>query len=571
MASEEFPGVIELSVGGTHTFTTLLSTLTKHEGSRLADMFSWRADVHKDKDGRYFIDVDGSTFDAILDYLKFGTLPAISVYSNYGSGLFGGGFNARPGQLTSLNYRPDEIRRLHASTVSLGLKELAKHLEECFPVLVRNKLDYYRNTKDTYDECLKSILESISPEALLLKDQFTVRVRHQSRSPGERCCEHECVSAPQQSSGFGNTGTTGFGFSNRSSPIYSDIINTEVSVPFDVDCTLLACLSHDLIQRGFNVQGRETFCGIECKKHQRNQSNQSSFVFRGIAYCCRETLFILHFTWSLDRNMPNQQQPLFGNPKSATSFAFGQQQTQQEQQPQQQQSLFGQQQQQQRSGFNFGASPNASATPASGSFGGFDSSQQATGFGALNSTKSQKSLFGGPQSPQKSVFGGATTGTSPFGQASAFGLKPASTFGQPSPQGQVGSKSFEEERIAVGKGSPSQQQKMGGFGSPAAFYNPLGNAQTPTSVSQVSFGAPVTGNLVAPLTGVFGAPVTGGLGTLTGAGGGLFGAQGVSVEPKTSNGEDVKPIIKDGVTKEESPAHKGPPTKGLGGFSFGSG
>ncbi|XP_052784983.1 BTB/POZ domain-containing protein KCTD12-like isoform X1 [Mya arenaria] len=118
MASEEFPGVIELNVGGTHTFTTHLSTLTKHKDSRLADMFTGRADVHKDKDGRYFLDVDGSTFAVILDYMKYGFTP-----------------DQNPNQ----DFKTDEIMRLYASTLSLGLKDLSKHLENHFPLLVENK------------------------------------------------------------------------------------------------------------------------------------------------------------------------------------------------------------------------------------------------------------------------------------------------------------------------------------------------------------------------------------------------------------------------------------------------
>ncbi|XP_046563928.1 BTB/POZ domain-containing protein KCTD7-like isoform X2 [Haliotis rubra] len=73
MASS-FPGVVDLNVGGRH-LTTLLSTLTKYPDSMLAAMFSGRQPVIQDKDGRYFIDVDGDVFVHVLNFLRFETMP----------------------------------------------------------------------------------------------------------------------------------------------------------------------------------------------------------------------------------------------------------------------------------------------------------------------------------------------------------------------------------------------------------------------------------------------------------------------------------------------------------------
>ncbi|XP_048255924.1 BTB/POZ domain-containing protein KCTD7-like isoform X1 [Haliotis rufescens] len=66
--------VVDLNVGGRH-LTTSLSTLTKYPDSMLATMFSGRHPVAKDKDGRYFIDVDGDVFVHILNFLRFGKMP----------------------------------------------------------------------------------------------------------------------------------------------------------------------------------------------------------------------------------------------------------------------------------------------------------------------------------------------------------------------------------------------------------------------------------------------------------------------------------------------------------------
>ncbi|XP_067678327.1 uncharacterized protein [Haliotis asinina] len=69
-----FPAVIDLNVGGRH-LTTSLSTLTKYPDSMLAAMFSGRQSVKKDKDDRYFIDVDGDVFAHVLNFLRFETMP----------------------------------------------------------------------------------------------------------------------------------------------------------------------------------------------------------------------------------------------------------------------------------------------------------------------------------------------------------------------------------------------------------------------------------------------------------------------------------------------------------------
>jgi hypothetical protein len=63
--------IIELNVGGKH-FTTFLSTLTRHEGSMLAAMFSGRHSLVKDNRGRYFIDRPGDSFAVILEWLQTG-------------------------------------------------------------------------------------------------------------------------------------------------------------------------------------------------------------------------------------------------------------------------------------------------------------------------------------------------------------------------------------------------------------------------------------------------------------------------------------------------------------------
>ena len=73
-----FENTIKLNVGG-HIYQTSLETLTKYPGSLLADMFSACFDLKQATDGCYFIDRDGTHFRHIVNYLRSGKAPVLSV------------------------------------------------------------------------------------------------------------------------------------------------------------------------------------------------------------------------------------------------------------------------------------------------------------------------------------------------------------------------------------------------------------------------------------------------------------------------------------------------------------
>jgi hypothetical protein len=68
--------IIELNVGGTHSFTTTIQTLTQYKHSALAKMFSGKFTLTK-HNGKVFIDRDGAIFSLVLNYLRNKTLPTI--------------------------------------------------------------------------------------------------------------------------------------------------------------------------------------------------------------------------------------------------------------------------------------------------------------------------------------------------------------------------------------------------------------------------------------------------------------------------------------------------------------
>ncbi|CAI5773498.1 BTB/POZ domain-containing protein KCTD14 [Podarcis raffonei] len=80
--------IIELNVGG-EIFTTTLSTLKKHPGSKLAEMFaSGQTKPRTDPEGRYFIDRPGTYFKYILEYLRSNQVPTNCVQEVYKEALF---------------------------------------------------------------------------------------------------------------------------------------------------------------------------------------------------------------------------------------------------------------------------------------------------------------------------------------------------------------------------------------------------------------------------------------------------------------------------------------------------
>ncbi|KAM8853233.1 BTB/POZ domain-containing protein KCTD14 isoform 1-T1 [Synchiropus picturatus] len=70
-AASSQASVVHLNVGG-HMFTTSLSTLTRHPGSKLGELVFRETD----SEGRVFIDRDGAHFGAVLDFLRTEQLPS---------------------------------------------------------------------------------------------------------------------------------------------------------------------------------------------------------------------------------------------------------------------------------------------------------------------------------------------------------------------------------------------------------------------------------------------------------------------------------------------------------------
>ncbi|NXM78016.1 KCD14 protein, partial [Serilophus lunatus] len=79
--------IVELNVGG-EMYTTTLSTLKKHPGSKLAEMFTGQPKLRTDSEGRFFIDRPGTYFKYILEYLRSNQVPTQCIQDVYKEALF---------------------------------------------------------------------------------------------------------------------------------------------------------------------------------------------------------------------------------------------------------------------------------------------------------------------------------------------------------------------------------------------------------------------------------------------------------------------------------------------------
>jgi hypothetical protein len=74
----EIGEVITLNVGGV-IYVTTKSTLRKFRPTMLSSMFSGRHRLVQDKDGHFFLDRNGRAFTHVLNFLRNGQLPLVSI------------------------------------------------------------------------------------------------------------------------------------------------------------------------------------------------------------------------------------------------------------------------------------------------------------------------------------------------------------------------------------------------------------------------------------------------------------------------------------------------------------
>ena len=180
----------------------------------LSAMFSGNYSAVRDKDGRFFIDADGSNFIYILNYLRYGELP--------------------PPSLAETVYR---------EAVYFGIHELVRELEKFPSILGKIQRNNFRASFPGYQECLDSVFSSISEtQAKSTTSEIVVLIYQQekdkSNGPSEDIYNynHICVYSSMFS---GKTFTA----DAKLGPWKTDISERDV----------MNCLLFDLQSQGFVV------------------------------------------------------------------------------------------------------------------------------------------------------------------------------------------------------------------------------------------------------------------------------------------------------------------------------
>ena len=209
----QFPDIIELNVGGSFYTTTLL-TLTKGKDNMLSAMFSGNYSAVKDKDGRFFIDADGSNFIHILNYLRYGHLPS-----------------------------PDLAEIVYKEAVYFGIQELVEQLEKYPAILNKIQRNSFRTNFPGYPECIDLITTLIS-ETHTKTTTTEVRVLVYADEKGE------------------NNRQVPEGYNFNHICMYSSIFTTKTFTadvklgPWKVDMSerdVMGCILFDLESQGFVV------------------------------------------------------------------------------------------------------------------------------------------------------------------------------------------------------------------------------------------------------------------------------------------------------------------------------
>lgn len=190
---EELPAIIELNVGGMF-YTTRLSTLTKDPESMLAVMFSGRHVIDKTKDGRFFIDREGSSFKYILQYLRDGkTPPATEAHNVYEEACY-----YQITDLIEILGNCGSVRGLRRSEVTMNTmrerlgEEYKGFLNRVIDLMDLKRTDFIDkcfNSQHTFDSRLRKTVYEYQKAGQIYQSNLTIIVLNKDQARCTRCQE----------------------------------------------------------------------------------------------------------------------------------------------------------------------------------------------------------------------------------------------------------------------------------------------------------------------------------------------------------------------------------------------
>ncbi|XP_029923908.1 BTB/POZ domain-containing protein KCTD7 [Myripristis murdjan] len=244
-ASQEFPEVIPLNVGGTY-FTTRLSTLRRYEDTMLAAMFSGRHYIPRDAEGRFFIDRDGAYFGDILNFLREGELP-----------------------------HRDRVRAVHREAQYYAIGPLLESLEDTQPLTGEKVRQAFLDLLPYYKDNLERIVEIAKLRAMQRKARFAKL----------KICvyKEEMPITPYERPLFNSLR---FERSDGEAKLFEHHCEVDVSFgPWEAVADvydLLHCIVSDLADRGITADQQ---CIGVCDKHLINH------------YYCKRPIYEFKITW----------------------------------------------------------------------------------------------------------------------------------------------------------------------------------------------------------------------------------------------------------------------------------
>ncbi|KAH3811846.1 BTB/POZ domain-containing protein KCTD7-like [Dreissena polymorpha] len=239
--TKQVPDVLELCVGGTHRYTTLLVTMTQAKAGDLAEMFLGKVPLHVMTDGSFFLDTDGESFQLIIEYLRDGRLPDMDVDSSKGT-------------CEELLLKSFQTARKY------GLHEYLHDLDQYVPIQRFKDLEANKAFVEFY---VKQILWALNKTDLERNGKFAILLKSTNSTViSAACCKHVCQFSPH---------------------------DTVVHLTRDFSLRILILLCQRLRCLGYNVTTNEESCVFRCSTHEEGDDARKECTSRRhlLTWFCR--------------------------------------------------------------------------------------------------------------------------------------------------------------------------------------------------------------------------------------------------------------------------------------------
>ncbi len=225
-------------------------------------MLTCEEEIIKDDDGNIFINANGKTFIAIIDFLYTGSLPEIGTENRTIP------LNIRESGIRKIKISNDEILTLYEDAKNFELTDLTDKLINYSRVAAAISEEKFKKDSGINEELIKEILNSLSFECMLKTGIFNLRLIPKNCITSQVCNKHQCSVYSR----------------------YNDIENNKFpDKTINVSTTNICGIYRKLVETelekmGYKVYFTSNYCSFVCLRSFRNHDR-----------CCSEILHILTF------------------------------------------------------------------------------------------------------------------------------------------------------------------------------------------------------------------------------------------------------------------------------------